>query len=99
VDARKEAVAVSVDGSTTTFAGTVKKSGGVSEIINKDVARVIDATGSIVKVTTTIEFKTSSKEDFYFLAFPTAQAEKLAYIKVGTKKDKTILSTGKPTSR
>lgn len=66
-----------------------------AEIVNKEVVRTIDATTSMLKIST--ELKVSSSGDAqYTYMLPNSQAERLAYIGVKAKGKKTLLSVSAP---
>jgi hypothetical protein len=53
---------------------------GIAEVVNKEVVRVIDGSGSFVK--TSIDIKAEGVQGEYILLFPNAQAEALAFLTV-----------------
>ena len=52
-------------------------------VINKDIQRTVDASSSMVKITT--EIKATGVDKEYIFCFPKVQADHLAYISVTNK--------------
>ncbi len=64
------------------------------ELVNKEVIRTIDASTSILKVST--EIKITGKDKEYIYMIPNTQAEKLSFIGAKAKGLKTLLSVSAP---